>query len=70
MKRTFYLAVFLVICLSLLLSGNSAARGLQGDADGNGRVNIFDALILAELSVGLRTQDQVPGYADADVDAN
>ncbi len=39
----------------------------KGDVDGNGIINIFDALAVAEYSVGLKAEDQLPGFASADV---
>ncbi|MCP4347788.1 MAG: serine hydrolase [Desulfobacterales bacterium] len=43
---------------------------LKGDADGNGKINIFDALIIAEYTVELITEEQIPGIEFADVDGN
>ncbi|MCP4344130.1 MAG: CocE/NonD family hydrolase [Desulfobacterales bacterium] len=42
----------------------------RGDADGNGEIEIYDALIIAQYDVGLKTQDELPGFASADVDGN
>ncbi len=38
---------------------------IHGDADGDGTVSIFDALVIAEYVVGLR--DELPGFDAADV---
>ncbi len=42
----------------------------RGDADGNGKIDIDDALIIAQYDVELKTQYEVPGFAAADVDGN
>jgi len=42
--------------------------GLCGDADNNGFIDIFDALLIAEYDAGLKTEAQVPGFANCDVD--
>ncbi len=42
----------------------------QGDVNGNGKVDIFDALMVAEYVVNLKNQDDLPGFAKADVDGN
>ncbi|MCP4347790.1 MAG: hypothetical protein GY795_19995, partial [Desulfobacterales bacterium] len=41
-----------------------------GDADGNGEIEIYDALVIAQYDVGLKTRDELPGFASADVDGN
>ncbi|MCP4344019.1 MAG: M20/M25/M40 family metallo-hydrolase [Desulfobacterales bacterium] len=42
----------------------------QGDVNGNGRIDIFDALMIAEYAVDLKDQEDIPGFAKADVDGN
>jgi len=41
-----------------------------GDADGNGIVNINDALLVAQYDVRMLTKDELPGFAFADADCN
>lgn len=41
---------------------------IRGDADGNGTVDIFDALIVAQYDAQLKTEADLPGFACADVD--
>jgi len=40
---------------------------LCGDADGNGSVDIGDALLIAEYDVGLKSSSQLPGFNACDV---
>jgi len=40
---------------------------LCGDADGNGSVDIGDALLIAEYDVGLKSSSQLPGFKGCDV---
>ncbi len=41
---------------------------VKGDCDGDGTVNIVDALVLAKYDAGLITEDQMPGFSVCDVD--
>ncbi len=50
------------------VTAESVNSPLTGDADGNGKVDIFDALIIAEFDANIKRADQVPGLALADVD--
>ncbi|MCP4109753.1 MAG: DUF3160 domain-containing protein [Desulfobacteraceae bacterium] len=63
-KIPIILSVLLIILFSGPVSGNDY---LFGDADGNGKVDIFDALLIARYDVNLETSDQIPGFAVADV---
>ncbi len=70
-KKTYARKIFVVLSVFLIMSFSSPASGndyLFGDADGNGKIEIFDALLIAQYQVGLKTRDQVPGFAVADVD--
>ena len=42
----------------------------DGDADNSGSVDIFDALLVAEYDVGLKSESEVPGFYRCDVDNN
>jgi len=39
-----------------------------GDADNSGFIDIFDALLIAEYDAKLKTEAQLPGFANCDVD--
>ena len=50
------------------ISISQPPTGVCGDADNNGTVDIFDALLIAEYDAYLKTEAQVPGFALCDVD--
>jgi hypothetical protein len=57
---------FLLDDVSLITTSGSDPR--TGDADGNGMVDIFDALMVAQYDAKMITADQMAGFAFADVD--
>jgi len=56
--------------VSVLLNGTGADFVVCGDAGGNGYVDIFDALLVAEYDAGLKLSSGVPGFDYCDVDCN
>ena len=61
----------LVFSISLFISIIWIAYAYErGDANGNGKIDIFDALNIAEYLAGLKTKDQLQGFADIDVNNN
>ncbi|MCP4348077.1 MAG: VWA domain-containing protein [Desulfobacterales bacterium] len=49
---------------------NERMTSVPGDADGNGTVDIFDALTVAQYAAGLKTRDELAGFDMADTDGN
>jgi alpha-tubulin suppressor-like RCC1 family protein len=62
------LLMFLLLCLFFLIPGNLFAR--TGDADSNGRIDIVDALIIAQYYVGMEPAGFNPTEADVNQDSN
>ena len=61
----------LVFLISLFISIIWIAYAYErGDANGNGKIDIFDALNIAEYLAGLKTKDQLPGFSDIDANNN
>ena len=62
-------SIYWILCFLLILVGLAFAFE-RGDANGNGKIDIFDALNIAEYLAGLKTDGELPGFADSDVNEN